>query len=122
LKINGGVPAWARVVLCAIFVLAGSNFSHASELHHQISGSNSAHHSVSEHNTASTIVTPHKHFEPIVITQNMDEIATHCGSPELQPTGEIFSHYMVVAGTVGNCSQSALVGFAFGLEPPPPRS
>jgi len=116
------VRAWARLALCVVFMLAGANFSHGSELHHQLPGSNVSHHSVSDQDLTNPSNTPHKHFEPTNIEQGLEEIAIHCGSPELQPNEEFFHQNMLVIGAMNNCSQTALTNLVSSLEPPPPRS
>ena len=125
-KITVAFQTWARLIpksiLCAVFMFAGANFSHGSELHHKSTGSKGFHHSTADQKQTENSIVPHSHFEPENLDQGLNEIAVHCGSPELQPNTEIFSHNMVFIGAVENCFKLVLAGMAFNLEPPPPRT
>lgn len=109
-------------MLCFFFVLGGANYSHGNEFHHHSTELESSHHQNSGEENSTLKAAPHSHFEQETLDQGSNEIAVHCGSPELQPNTEIFSHDMVVIGTVENGFRLVLAGTARKLEPPPPRS
>ena len=120
--ISIAVQAWARLVICVVFMFAGANFSHGSDLHHQSASSNDSHHFAAAQNQTEISILPHSHFEQENLDNELNEIAIHCGSPELQPKAEVFSYNMVVIGTVENRFQLFFAGAVLNLEPPPPRS
>jgi len=121
-KITVAFQAWARLVLCSVFVFAGANFSHGSDLHHQPGSANASHHSAIDQNLTDSSIIPHSHFEQEIPDYETGEIAVHCGSPELQPIEDAFSYNMDGIGAVENCFRMLPAGMAFNLEPPPPRS
>ncbi len=122
LKIVVDLQTLARLILCSVFMFAGANFSHGNELYHQTEGISASHHSAIDQYKTEISIVPHSHFEPEPLNQELDEIAVHCGSPELQPGSVVFSNHMVVIGALGNRFRMVFAGTSFDLEPPPPRS
>lgn len=114
--------AYARVVLCVLFVLGGANYSHGDEVHHHSTEFESSHHQNPGVENLTLKIAPHSHLEKANLDQGLNEVAVHCGSPELQPNAEIFCHNMIVIGIVENCFRLVFARTAFSLEPPPPRS
>ena len=116
------IKMWARLLLCAFFVLNGAIYSHGDELHHHSGAQNSSHHAGVGSEITTVMFASHGHFEQTENGAQDNAPGVHCGSPELQPMELVFYRSVVFAETIKPISASMLAGAWLGLEPPPPRT
>ena len=118
-RIVSKLQVWARLLLCAFFMLGGANFSHGDELHHQ---PGDAYHQSIEKQDDKSEFQQHSHLDKANQNAQFNDLSAHCGSPELQPESQLTCQNVLFSEAVKPVSAPMMVGTGLGLEPPPPRT